>query len=435
MDQHSPPWFSDVRKIKTQAARRMRQVPHLLRTEGFRPVVDRLRRVGAHWLAPSTQVPLVRTADVVAADLSHPYQPLVPAWHSGGALVANWIITPPAPRSGGHTTLFRVLRYLEAHGYRNHVYFYNASGSDHQYFKDVVRNDYGFHGPVTDVAEGMEDAHFVIATGWPTAYPAFNSRCAGKRFYFIQDFEPDFYPAGSTRTLAENTYRMGFNGISIGHAFAQRLADQFGMHVDTFEYGCDTSVYFRIPARQRSGVVFYARREAARRGLDLGLMALQLFAERHPSIPIHIYGDSLGRLPFQCVDHGSLDCRQINELFNSCHAGLSLSFTNVSLVALEMLAAGCIPVVNDTVSVRADLDNPLVSYARADPASICAALEQVISTHDFSSVSAAAASSVQGTTWEQACAVFDCILRRSMNIQDSPQVDGHKGDARMTFNT
>jgi len=38
--------------------------------------------------------------------------------------------------------------------------------------------------------------------------------------------------------------------------------------------------------------------EAPRRAFELGLMALQLFAERHPDITIHFYGNRIGKLPF-----------------------------------------------------------------------------------------------------------------------------------------
>ena len=33
------------------------------------------------------------------------------------------------------------------------------------------------------------------------------------KFYFVQDNEPQFYPAGAASALAEETYRFGFPGI------------------------------------------------------------------------------------------------------------------------------------------------------------------------------------------------------------------------------
>jgi glycosyltransferase involved in cell wall biosynthesis len=407
---------SMLRRIATQFARRFRQVPVLLRTEGITGVTDRIRRAAAQRLAPTRVILPVRSVDLMAIDLSRPFLPSIPPSAPGQPLTANWVITPPAPGSGGHTTLFRMVRYLEAHGYRNRIYFYDPYRGDHLYYQSIVRSYYNFHGPVSSVDHGMEDAHIVFATSWPTAYPIFNSRCAGKRFYFVQDFEPFFYPVGSTSSLAENTYRMGFHGISIGNCFAEMLRTEFGMTVDTFNYGCDVSQYHRRPASRRSGIVFYARRDNARRGLELGLMAIELFASHRPDVEIHIYGDSIGRQSFPFTDHGRITPAQINLLYNRCYAGLSLSFTNVSLVALEMLAAGCIPVVNDTPRVRIDLNNPFVAYAQPYPQALSAQLEAVFATQDFDSLSSAAAASIHSATWEEAGASVDQILRRAMQI-------------------
>jgi O-antigen biosynthesis protein len=350
----------------------------------------------------------------MAVDLSKPFCPIVPPIEPGQKLVANWVITPPSPGSGGHTTLFRIVRYLEANGYTNRIYFYDVYGGDHDYYKSIVRDYYDFHGNVASVTDGMEDAHLVMATGWPTAYPIFNGRCTGKRFYFIQDFEPYFYPVGAMSSFAESTYRMGFHGISIGKCFADKITAEFGMTVETFKYGCDISKYRRLKGAERSGIVFYARRETARRGFELGLMTLEVFAARRPDVEIHIYGDKMGELPFKFIDHGHITPEEINNIYNRCYAGLSLSFTNVSLVALEMLAAGCIPVVNDTIYVRTDLENSFVHYAPAYPQALAAELEAVVTAQDYDSLSAAAAASVHSTTWEEAGATVDVILRKAL---------------------
>lgn len=380
-----------------------------------------MRRVAAEALAPKTVTSLVRRSDVIAADLSRPFQPEIPTVVPGQPVIANWVTTPPSPGSGGHTTLFRMIRYLEAHGYRNRVYFYDVHRGDHSYYESIVRNYYDFHGPVANVDEGMEEAHIVVATAWPTAYSIFNSRCSGKRFYFVQDFEPYFYPVGSTSSLAESTYRMGFHGLSIGRCYAHKISTEFGMTVDAFKYGCDISRYSRLQNSQRSGVVFYARRETARRGFELGLMALEVFAARRPDVEIHIYGDKIGKLPFAFVDHGHVTPDQLNNIYNRCFAGLSLSFTNVSLVALEMLAAGCIPVVNDTLEVRTDLENSFVRYAPPYPQALAAELEALVVTPDFDSLSQAAAASVRGTTWDDAGAAVDGIFRRALPSVATPE--------------
>jgi len=405
---------SKLERARIQAGRRCRQIRDLWQLEGLAGIAKHTRRFAAERLAPKSVVMPVNRADVIAADLSRQFPSVIPEIISGEPLLINWVTSSPSAGSGGHTTLFRILRYLEEHGYRNRVYLYEVYGGDHNYYRSIIRDYYGFHGPVRKVDDGMEDAHIVFATGWPSAYPVFNSSCAGKRFYFVQDFEPYFHAVGSLSALAENTYRMGFHAITAGKWLAVRLREEFGMPADSFDFGCDTAAYYHMHDVKRSGIVFYARPEADRRGFEIGLMAMEIFAARHPEIDLHFYGDKIDGLPFRFFNHGRIKPEQLNDIYNRCYGGLSLSLTNVSLVPHEMLAAGCIPVVNEAVQNRIVLNNPFVRYAQLYPHALAAELEAVVAARDFNSISQAAAQSVSRTTWEDAGATVDRVLRRAL---------------------
>lgn len=408
---------SRIEQTQVQLGRRYRQVRDLLRADGPRGIADRVRRAAAEWLTPNNVMMPFRPADVIAADLSRPFQPMIPKVAPGEPVIVNWVMIPQGAGAGGATTAFRIIRYLETHGYVNRIYFHNVYRADHYYYESIVRRFYKFDGQVASVDEGMEDAHAVVATAWQTAYPVFNSRCSGKRFYFVQDFEPYFYPVGALSVLAESTYRMGFHAITAGRWLSQKLSAEYGMSTDSFEFGSDTSRYQRLQGSKRSGVVFYARPEAARRGFELGLMALEVFASRRPEIELHFYGNKMGRLPFRFVDHGRVAPEELNQIYNRCYAGLSLSLTNVSLVAHEMLAAGCIPVVNDAIHNRIVLDNPFVRYAPPDPQALASELETLVISRDFESLSRAAAASVRSATWDDAGATVDAIFQRVLDAK------------------
>jgi O-antigen biosynthesis protein len=421
---------SPTQRARVQLGRRYRQLRHLWTAEGPKGITDRVRRTAAEWLQPKNVMMPVRRADVLAADLSRPFRPVIPKITSGQQMTVNWVMIPAAARAGGYTTIFRIIRYLEAHGYLNRVYFYNVFGADHRYYEEIIRDSYGFAGYLSSLDEGMLDAHAVVATSWPTAYPVFNSQCAGRRCYFVQDFEPYFYPTGALSLLAENTYRMGFHAITAGRWLAQKLNAEFGMPADSFEFGSDSSCYHRMENSSRRGIVFYARPEAARRGFELGLMAIQIFAARHPEIEIHFYGANIGKLPFRFIDHGRVTPDELNDIYNRCYAGLSLSLTNVSLVPHEMLAAGCIPVVNEAAHNRVVLDNPFVRYAPLYPEALAAELDQLVMTGDFDSLSRAAAASVRGASWDDAGAAVDAIFRRALEIgprAEQDRVEVHEG--------
>ncbi|RFC63266.1 MULTISPECIES: glycosyltransferase family 1 protein [Mesorhizobium] len=404
---------SIVTNAWNQVARRNRQVSRILKTEGISGITERARLVAVHKLKPRHMDREVANADVLGADLASPFLPPPYQAKPGEPISVNFVITPAAAGSGGHTTIFRMVKYMMREGFKITVYFYDVYGADHKYYADIVRKDYGVQCEMRDLKQGMDDADAVVATSWPTAYAVYNCRSAGKRFYFVQDYEPHFYSVGANYLLAENTYRMGFHGITAGRWLAEKLSSDFGMEADYFPFGCDSSIYRRDNEGPRNGVAFYARASTPRRGVEIGLLALEVFAQNNPQIDIHLYGGNFSGLPFRFINHGLVTPAQLNDIYNNCFAGLSLSLTNVSLVPQEMLAAGCIPVVNDAEHNRIVLDNPYVCYAPATPHALAAAMESVVKASDFQSLSREAAASMTSGSWDQAGAVVANVIRRS----------------------
>jgi glycosyltransferase involved in cell wall biosynthesis len=303
---------------------------------------------------------------------------------------------------------------LEQAGHRCIVYLHDRHGWSLDQHRRTVRTWWpGLQAEIRDAAEGIEDAHAIFATSWETAYPALTSQAKGARFYLVQDFEPSFYAAGSAALLAEATYRFGFHGVTAGPWLARLLERDYGMAADYFDFGCDLDRYSFDRTTERTGVCLYSRPSTPRRAFELAVAALDLFAERHPEVDIHLYGESVRHLPFAATDHGLLAPDALNGLYNRCIAGLVLSATNVSLVPHEMLAAGCIPVVNDAEQNRIVLDNPQVAYAPATPFDLANALAALVerTPAERSAAAAAAAASVQGESWDDAGTVVARVIR------------------------
>jgi len=407
--------LSLLNATQLQIGRRTRQVGKLLSAQDYGTLVERARSKAADWLRPRNVVWPVFPDDVLAADLARPPVAIIPKIAPGTPITVNWVTGPAGPGSGGHTTVFRIIKYLQNKGYVNRVYFYDPYDGDGKYYEMIAREHYGLACDIGNARAGMLDAHAVVATAWPSAYAVFNARCSGKRFYFVQDYEPYFYPVGTNSMLAENTYRMGFHGITAGRWLAEKLSHEFGMKTDYFPLGCDTAQYRRDASSVRAGVAFYARAGTHRRAVELGLLALELFAKREPRVPLNFFGEQIGNFPFKFVNHGLVKPVKLNEIYNQCFAGLSLSLTNVSLVPHEMLASGCIPVVNDADHNRMVLDNPHIRYAAPTPHSLAAALESVVNMSDFEGTSRRAAESVLTASWSDAGAAVDAAFRRVLN--------------------
>jgi glycosyltransferase involved in cell wall biosynthesis len=355
---------------------------------------------------------LVRAAEIAASGWRLP--PALAAT-PGEPLTVAWVCAPPGPGSGGHTTLFRMVAAVEQAGHRCILYLDDRHGWSLEQHRRTLRTWWPWmNAEVRDAAAGIEDAHAIFATAWETAYTVLASPAMGTRFYFVQDFEPSFYAAGSEALLAEATYRFGFHGVTAGRWLAERLGREYGMAADHFDFGCDLERYRFDPAAGalRTGICYFSRPSAPRRAFELGMAALELFAARHPEVDLHLFGESPKRLPFAATDHGILTPEELSELYNRCVAGLVLSATNVSLVPHEMLAAGCIPVVNDAEHNRVVLDNDHVVYAGATPFDLANALATLVQRPALqrTTTAVAAADSVHGTTWEEAGAAVERII-------------------------
>jgi WsaF, C-terminal domain len=402
---------------------RARQARRLVRSEGRAGVANRVRRRAASWLAPPEVAPLpvpreqlARAADVARSGWTLPPPlPVAP----GEPLTVAWVCAPPSGGSGGHTTMFRMVSALEQAGHRCIVYLDDRHGWSVDQHERTIRGWWPWvEAEIRDAAGGIDDAHAVVATAWKTAYTVLASPARGKRFYLVQDFEPSFHPAGSEALLAEATYRFGFHGITAGRWLAERLRAEYGMDADHFDFGFDLDRYGldRSAGAERTGVCFFSRPSTPRRAFALGVAALDLFAARHPDVDIHLFGEPAGRLPFAATDHGTMSPERLNHLYNRCLAGLVLSATNVSLVPNEMLAAGCIPVVNDARHNRVVLDDARVTYAEATPFALADALARIVEPPAVKRLATAeaAAASVRGRSWREAGVAVERAMRTAV---------------------
>ncbi len=319
-------------------------------------------------------------------------------------LSVGWVTLPPSAGSGGHTTLFRMVEAVEAAGHRCVLYLYDRYGGDIAAQEQVIRTWWpNLRAEVRDAADGIRGVDAAVASSWDTAHIlARRGTDPMRRLYFIQDFEPYFYAHGSMYALAEDSYRFGFRTIALGEMVAGLLRREIGVDPDVTEFGCDTTVYHPLDGHERTGVVLYARPEVPRRGYWMARLALERFHAMHPEVDIHLYGATVRGLRFPAVQHGRLSPSELNELYNTCIAGIAMSFTNISLVAEEMLAAGTIPVVNDSPNSRADLANPHVAWAPPTPQGIASALSAAVTRSDRAGAATAAAASVRRFGWTKA---------------------------------
>lgn len=322
----------------------------------------------------------------------------------------NWVIPNFYGASGGHRTIFRLTRGLEEAGYevRFHIFGETHYVSASEATEVVRKHYYPLKATVHLGVTEMLPAEMCMASSWETAYAVRDFGACRRKLYFVQDYEPSFYPAGTEQVLAENTYRFGFECICAGGWLAQKMRE-YGNRAESFDLAYDPTVY--APGAEtfdRNRVVFYARHQTHRRGTELGLLALALLKRMRPETEVVLFGadDLPYRLPFDYTQAGMLSETGLAELYRGAAVGLSISLTNYSLIPQEMLACGLPVVEMDLPSVRAayPAGGPGIRLAVPEPSEIAGALSEVLALSDSQMRRAreAAASLVSQLSWARA---------------------------------
>lgn len=391
--------------------RRAIQLASIAQSGGLREVLQRFaRRAYDVSGAVELEFPLLPGDITDSASVRWKAPPRDP--ERGRTLTVGWAMTPPMPGSGGHTTNFRMVEALEEAGHRCVVHLYDRHGSPVDFHAKVIREHWPtMNARIVDARGTLEPADAYVATSWQSAHVIGKQVSApGRRLYFVQDYEPYFYPHGSEYALADDTYRFGFRTIALGGMVTELLQAIHGIPVDRIPFGTDLSVYRLTNHGPRRGVVFYAKPRIARRGFALAMAALSEFHQLHPDQEIHLFGDPHVRPSFPASVHGTVSPVALSELYNQCIAGIAISFTNISLVPYEMLACGAIPVVNEDAYARAELSNPEVRWAGATPSALARELSAAVTDTDIFGSAQRAASAADRHDWQEAKQEFVRIV-------------------------
>jgi glycosyltransferase involved in cell wall biosynthesis len=266
-----------------------------------------------------------------------------------------WFIPDFGIGSGGHLNIFRIIHLLERFSAKSDIYICgNSQWGEPQNIKEII-NKYFFPlkarvfilNPDTEVNDEYDIA---LATSWQTAYyvRAFD-KCV-KKVYFVQDFEPYFYAKGSSYSFAEQTYKIGFFGITAGDWLKEKLTDDYGMICESFSFSYEKELYKKHERRDKDvkRVFFYSRPPTDRRGFEIGILALGKFCEKNPDVEIVMAGWDVSEyeIPFKHFNAGVVRIEELSHLYSQCDVALILSFTNLSLLPLELLASGCPVIIN-----------------------------------------------------------------------------------------
>lgn len=302
-------------------------------------------------------------------------------------LVINWLIPTFEIGSGGHTTIFRMIQNLEKLGHQCNIYilFGNPEVHDAEAIRRTINEHFlPVQAQVYLDMENMVDSDVVMATSWPTVYPLLKIHNTLRKCYFVQDFEPWFYPKGSEWYFAESTYRKGFYHLTAGPWLTEKLRTEYSAEADFFHLSWDRARYRKLDVARPNAkfrVLFYARPVTPRRCFELGMLALESFYKAHPDqVEIVTLGWDISNyeLPFPVTDLGVVAQDQLAEVYSGMDLALVHSSTNCSLLPLELMACQ-VPVIDLAVdNVRGTLVQGENAYlAEPTPEAIAQALEHL----------------------------------------------------------
>lgn len=335
-----------AKQLMTKAKKAVR----IYKDGGMRAVVRKVKQIKSS----KGKTDLIRGYDfIINTDKTAFDQEAYEELKKSSDIVINWVIPLPGIGSGGHINIFRFICNLQKLGFKNRVYTMNGDemAPDEQ-FHEFVDKYYGVKDRTIELHHGtgrMKCAHATIATSWETAYIVNNFDNTVSKFYFVQDFEPYFFPLGSRYSFAENTYKFGFRGITAGGWLKEKLHDEYGMETEGFGFSYDRDLYQKKEKHDdRNRIFYYARPFTERRSFEMGLLVLNALSKKVPDLEIVMAGSSLEEyeIHFPYTDLGTVELDKLSELYAQCDMCLVLSHTNLSLLPLEIMASNSVVVCN-----------------------------------------------------------------------------------------
>ena len=347
---------------------------------------------------------------------AYPARPAATVPHAGDNTkpwTIAWVVPPWKRGSGGHTTIFRLVRQMELRGHRCAIFLFDPLRqvtATAQELRDEIRQHFvpGIEAQMFHGLDDFDSADLAVATEWRTAFGVRDLPRCREKAYLVQDHEPEFYATSAESIWATETYRMGYRCIAYTPWMADVLRERYDIDARWFECGTDLDVFpfSGSEGREREIVAVYARRETARRAVDLAMAGLAEVERRRPTIRPVLFGShDKAWLPFHAEDLGVVSPRRLARLYREAAVGVVFSLTTHSLVAHEMMASGLPTVELEGENVGSALGVPgeLVEQAARRPDAIADAIERLLDDREGAAAMARRARRfVEQRTWERA---------------------------------
>ncbi len=262
----------------------------------------------------------------------------------------TFVIERMAKYNGGQTSILRLGTELSKLGYQVGYIVYKP-----QTKSDMIEcagcNLSNYQGEMyTNKYLDKLNSDIVIASSWDTV--SFTKKMKGYKMYFLQDYEPYFYPFGELFLLANKTYEQGLHMVSLGpwnkemvekNCRATSPVDYIEFPYEKREYPSCHRDYAAYAGKKDFILAVYLKYYGKRLPCITQYLLRQVkeeFKKDGIFLQIKYFGEDKS---FRCdagENLGMLSKKELLALYKKADFGMVASMSNISLVPYEMLATG-----------------------------------------------------------------------------------------------
>lgn len=331
---------------------------------------------------------------------------------------------------GGMVSILRLSTGLFERGYK--VKYVSGFSQDKKDLAKALESNYNYKGEAVNFNDLDGENRFICATSFATVF--FAIKLKGYKLYFVQDFEPFFFPMGDQWYLANKTYKIGLHLISLGKwnlsminrfvfntannesckNFDNPKMDWIDFPFEPKEFSIEKRDYAYLKNKKVIKIAVYSRSITERRMPALlryitGELKNCLSKDGY-GLQLYVFGDNI---KFEFAQNlGVISRSQMKELFSNCDFGMCMSGTNVSLVPYEMIASG-LPLIDFENSSLKDFLNEGVFYYSGNINELYEQIKYSMQTPKILDDKMTEAQNVlKKLSWDRSIDQFDGILKK-----------------------
>ena len=335
------------------------------------------------------------------------------------------IVTPEMNAGmGGLTSVLRIANVLSKLDITIHFCSYESDDCKKQ-INNAKKNlsEYDCKYISTDIAL-KNQYDFIIATNWISLY--YSKKFSGFHVYFIQDYEPLFYPYGDRYFLAKKSLFFGEKIISLGKwnlEEIKRNSLNLNINCETIDFPFEKHEYpfikrdfNTIKSSRRIRLAVYIKREQKRMpSLIMAILNVvyENLLKHNIVLEINYFGLNYRENVKYGKNRGRLTKQEIKKLYYQCDLGMVASMTNISLVPYEMISSG-LPIIEfNEGSFKSFLGEESAILVDFNPYQIADILVKIVDNpNNLTHLVNIAYSKIENLSWNKTAIQFYHILKK-----------------------